>query len=323
MNAGNSAAVAQLCRRVDGLPLAIELAAARCGLLSPAEIAARLDEALAAPGAGARDAAARQQTLRATIDWSHALLDEDEKACFARFAVFAGGATVEAAETITGAGLGTIEGLLAKSLLVRRRHADAPTRLHMLETIRAYAAERLATGLDGDEIQERHYRHFLAFAERHGNERILMGAGRRTSVTSLDAEIDNLYAAMAWAMGRPGARPALELCVALGTYWWMSSRNTEGMGWIDKALALRSAREDSALRVRALCIKALIAWPLWRQAETGAAVEEAERTARELGGSRLCAAVNSPRLRFPVVVSLCGGHLLGGRRRRVRGIWCG
>ena len=90
----NAAAVAEICRRVDGLPLAIELAAARCGLLSPGEIAERLDEALGALGAGARDAPARQQTLRATIDWSHDLLSDDEKRCFARFAVFAGGATV-------------------------------------------------------------------------------------------------------------------------------------------------------------------------------------------------------------------------------------
>ena len=98
---GNAAAVAEVCRRVDGLPLAIELAAARCGLLSPAEIADRLETALGAPGAGARDAPARQQTLGATIDWSYDLLSAAEQRCFARFAVFTGGATVEAAETIT------------------------------------------------------------------------------------------------------------------------------------------------------------------------------------------------------------------------------
>ena len=269
LNAGNAEAVAQLCRRVDGLPLAIELAAARCGLLSPAELAGRLDEALATPGAGARDAAARQQTLRATVDWSHALLDEDEKACFARFAVFAGGAAVEAAESITGARLATVEGLVGKSLLVRRRHADAPTRLHMLETIRAYATERLAADADADAIRERHFRWFLAYAQRHGSERVLMGAGRRAGLARLDAEIDNLNAALAWAAGRPDARPALELCVALGAYWWISSRYAEGMGWIDTALALRDADDHPALRVRALCSKALIAWPLWLQDRDG------------------------------------------------------
>jgi predicted ATPase len=138
----NAAAVAEICRRVDGLPLAIELAAARCGLLSPSEISERLDTALGALGAGTRDAPARQRTLRATIGWGHDLLSDAERECFARFAVFAGGATVEAAETILGAGIDTLDHLVAKSLLVRRQHARAPTRLGMLETIRADATER-------------------------------------------------------------------------------------------------------------------------------------------------------------------------------------
>ena len=138
----NADAVAEICRRVDGLPLAIELAAARCGVLSPAEIAERLDAALGALGTGARDAPTRQRTLRATIDWSHDLLSEAEKHCFARFAVFAGGATVEAAEAITNACLDTLDGLIAKNLLVLRRDAHARSRLGMLETIRAYATER-------------------------------------------------------------------------------------------------------------------------------------------------------------------------------------
>ena len=123
---GDVNAIAGICRRVDGLPLAIELAAARCGLLTPAEIATRLHGALDGLGAGPRDAPARQRTLRAMIDWSHELLDEDEKACFARFAAFAGGATVEAAETITGAGIDTLDRLVAKSLLVRRQVMGGP-----------------------------------------------------------------------------------------------------------------------------------------------------------------------------------------------------
>ena len=133
LDAGNAAAVAEICRRVDGLPLAIELAAARCGLLSPAEIAERLDAAVGAPGAAPRDAPARQRTLRATIDWSHELLSAEERDCFARFAVFSGGATVEAAEAITGAGIDTLDRLVAKSLLVRR-DVGGRTRLGMLET---------------------------------------------------------------------------------------------------------------------------------------------------------------------------------------------
>jgi len=167
---GNAAAVSEICRRVDGLPLAIELAAARCGLLSRTEIAQRLDAALGALGVGARDAPARQRTLRATIDWSHDLLSDDEKASFAHFAVFAGGATVDAAEAVTGASLDTLDGLVAKSLLVRRQGGHGLSRLGMLETIRAYATEKLAAAGDEQAVRERHYRHYLALAERHGSE---------------------------------------------------------------------------------------------------------------------------------------------------------
>ena len=152
------AVVAEICRHLDGLPLAIELAAARCGVLSAGEIVERLEEALSVLGDGPHDAPARQQTLRATIDWSHSLLGEAEKECFARFAVFAGGATIEAAEIVTGAGLDTLHHLVAKSLLVRRPGAHAPTRLRMLETIRAYATERLALTADIDAVRARHYR---------------------------------------------------------------------------------------------------------------------------------------------------------------------
>ena len=145
---GNAAAVADICRRVDGLPLAVELAAARCALLSPAEIARRLDAALGALGPAARDAPARHQTLRATIDWSHELLTDDEKACFASFAVFSGGATVDAAEAVTGAQLDILDRLVAKSLLVRSRPPAGETRLSMLETVRAYAADRFGESAD-------------------------------------------------------------------------------------------------------------------------------------------------------------------------------
>ena len=178
LSACNAAAVAEICRRVDGLPLAIELAAARCGLLSPAEIAERLEVALGAPGAAARDAPARHHTLRATVDWSYQLLSDDEKACFERFAVFPGGATIQAAQAITDADLDTLDHLVGKSLLVRRRQTHTPTRLQMLETIRACAAERFAAAGDRDALRERHYRHFLSVAERHGTEQALMGVDR-------------------------------------------------------------------------------------------------------------------------------------------------
>ena len=271
---GNAGAVAEICRRVDGLPLAIELAAARCGLLSPAEIAERLDTALGAPGAGARDAPARQQTLRATIDWSHELLSDAEQRCFARFAVFAGGATVEAAETITAGGLDTLDGLVTKSLLARRRHAFAPTRLGMLETIRAYAGERFASAADAEAVREDHYRYYLALAQRHGTERALRGAGAREHLARLDAEIDNLHAALGWAVAQPSAERALAMAAALGCYWIMRNRYADAVDWVDQALNLPGADAHPALRVRALRTKARCLWQMGRGAEQPAIVAD-------------------------------------------------
>jgi predicted ATPase/DNA-binding SARP family transcriptional activator len=305
---GNAAAVAEICRRVDGLPLAIELAAARCGLLSPHEIAERLDQALGALGAGARDAPARQQTLRATVDWSHDLLRDAEKACFARFAVFAGGATVEAAETISGADLETLDGLVAKSLLVRRRHARAPTRLVMLETVRAYAAERFTAASDELAVRERHYRYFLALAQRHGSDRVLLGAGRREHLSRLDAEIDNLHAALGWAVLQPDAQPALAMCVALGQYWWMRDRYADAMEWIDQALRMPGADAHPALRVRALCSNGLALWPLGREAELSAVMAEAEAVGRALGDRVILSRTLQLRARY---TAYAGGYDVG------------
>jgi len=280
---GNAAAVAEICRRVDALPLAIELTAARCGLLSPGEIAERLDAALVTRGAGARDAPARQQTLRATIDWSHDLLDDAEKACFARFAVFAGGATVHAAETITGADLGTLDRLVAKSLLVRRQPPQAATRLGMLETIRAYAAQRLAASEEERAIRESHYRDYLALARHHGDERALWGADGKEHLSHLDADSENLHAALQWAIDRSDAERALAMVAALGRHWLMRDRYADAVQWIDRALSLPGSDARPELRVHALCVKGLALWPLGRGGEGPAVLAEAEAAARELG----------------------------------------
>jgi predicted ATPase/class 3 adenylate cyclase len=279
----NAKAVAEICRRVDGLPLAIELAAARCGVLSPGEIAERLDTALGALGTGARDAPTRQRTLRATIDWSHDLLSDAEKRCFSRFAVFAGGATVEAAEAITEAGLDTLDGLIAKNLLVVRRGAHARSRLGMLETVRAYATERCAAARDQGALHERHYNYFLALAQRHGADQALMRAGHIEHLTRLDAEIDNLHAALGRAVDQRDAKRALAMCVALGWYWFMRNRWADAVEWIDRALRLAGADDHPALRVRALCFKAFALWPLGRELEQPTTMLEATTIARELG----------------------------------------
>jgi predicted ATPase len=277
----NAAAVAEICRRVDGLPLAIELAAARCGLLSPREIAVRLEAALASPGAGPRDAPARQQTLRDTIEWSHNLLGDAEKRCFARFAVFAGGATIEAAESVTGTDLDTLDHLAAKSLLVRRQHAHAVTRLRMLHTIRAYAIE-LCSGADEQAVRERHYRYYLALAERHGIERALWAADGQEHLARLDADTDNLHAALAWAIGHADAERALALAAALGSYWLMRNRHADALEWIDRTLSLPSADAHPAPCVSVLRTKAVCLWRMARSAEEPAVVAELEAIARRL-----------------------------------------
>jgi predicted ATPase len=279
----NAGAVAEICRRVDGLPLAVELAAARCGLLSPAEIADRLDAALGAPGAGTRDAPERQQTVGATIDWSHALLADAEKQCFAHFAVFAGGATLEAAETITAAGLDTLDGLVAKSLLTRRQHAHAPTRLGMLETIRAYARARLASAADVEAVREEHCRYYLALAQRHGTDHALRGAGARDHLARLDAEIDNLHAALGWAVARPSSEQAIALAAALGGYWVTRGRYTDALDRIEQVLQLPQPDAHPALHVRLLRTKATCLWRVGRGAEQHAVLAAAEAIARRLG----------------------------------------
>jgi predicted ATPase/DNA-binding SARP family transcriptional activator len=289
---GNATAVAEICRRVDGLPLAIELAAARCGLMTPAEIADRLEVALGAPGAATRDAPARHHTLRATVDWSHQLLSDGERTCFARFAVFAGGATIEAAQTVTEADLDTLDHLVGESLLVRRRQAHAPTRLQMLETVRVYAAERFAATDDCDAVRERHYRHFLAFAQRYGTEQILEGVDGRQHLACLDREMHNLDAALRWAASRPNAGPAITLVAALCPYWELRQRaSADAVDWIDRALAMPGAEDHPAERARALSAKAFALRWCGRIAEAPAVLAEAESVARALGDPLLLAKV--------------------------------
>jgi predicted ATPase/DNA-binding SARP family transcriptional activator len=279
----NAGAVADVCRRLDGLPLAIELAAARITVLDPDELNARLAQALDVLGTGPRDAPERQRTLRATLDWSHNLLDDDEKQCFARFAVFAGGATVEAAETITRARLDTLDHLVATNLLVRRQDAHAPTRLGMLETIRAYATERFTSDVDEQAVREDHCRHYLALAQRHGTERALCGGDAGHHLARLDAEVDNLHAALGWAIGQANAELALALVAAVGRYWFMRARYADAVDWVDQALNLPGADAHPAWSARALDTKARCLWTLGRAAEQPAVMDAMEAIARRLG----------------------------------------
>jgi hypothetical protein len=211
------------------------------------------------------------------------LLSDAEKRCFACFAVFTGGATIEAAETITAGGLDTLDGLVTKSLLVRRRRAFAPTRLAMLETIRAYAGERFDSAADAEAVREDHYRYYLALAQRHGAERALRGAGAGEHLARLDADGDNLHAALGWAITRKSAERALTMSAALACYWLTRNRYADAVNWLEQVLNLPGADAEPALRARALRTKARCLWMVGRMAEQPAVFAAAETIARRLG----------------------------------------
>jgi predicted ATPase len=242
----NAAALAAVARRLDGLPLAIELAAARLRLLSPAALAARLEHAVDTLGEGPRDADSRQRTLRATLDWSHDLLDADERAVFARFSALAGGATVELAEAVTGAGPDRLEALVAKHLL---RRADG--RLSMLHVVREYAAERLAAAPDaGTAAYAALLGACLELAEAAAAE--LDGPDGTVWFARLDTEAPNIAAALEWGIDHDPA-VALELVAALTRWWRRGGRSQEGRRFIEAALAagdaVASARARTVARV--------------------------------------------------------------------------
>jgi predicted ATPase/DNA-binding SARP family transcriptional activator len=243
----NARAVASVCRRLDGLPLAVELAAARMSVLGPEELDARLARALDALGSGPRDAPARQQTLRATLEWSHRLLSAAEAEAFARFAAFAGGATVEAAEEVTGADLEVLEGLVEKSLLLRESG-----RLLMLETVRAYADELLERDDRASEVRLRHCRHFVALAET-GTPHLRTHAEAEW-MERLDAETGNFRAALDWALREGHAALAVRLAGRLGRYWEYRGASVEGRRWLRAAIDL--ADDDVPLEDRARALRA-------------------------------------------------------------------
>ncbi len=244
-------AVSEICRRLDDLPLALELAAARVKALSSAQILERLDERLPLLTGGARDLPERQRTLRATIEWSHELLTPPEQRLFARLAVFRGGCTLEAAEEVAGGELDTLQSLVDKSLV---RHTGE--RFWMLETTRDYALERLDESGDLDELERRHAEHFLALAEEA--EPNLRWSG------SPGEWLDRLDERARQPAGRPrSARGAgesqldLQLAGALSRFWVMRSHLAEGGRRLESALA--TDERPTAARARALDGAAVIA----------------------------------------------------------------
>ena len=227
--------VAKICERLDGVPLAIELAAARVSLLSPEALLQRLEKRLPLLTSGPRDAPERQRTLRATIDWSYDLLDETEKTLFACLGVFAGGCTLETAEQVCDAPLEPLHSLVAKSLL-----SHSAGRYSMLETIREYALERLDASAEGAGWwRMRHAEHFLELALAAGDK--YLGGDQVESLAALDAELANLQAALAWtlddAADAESVRVGVRLAGTMGRYWYRRAHLLDGSAWLERALA--------------------------------------------------------------------------------------
>jgi predicted ATPase len=231
--------IAELCRRLDNLPLAVELAAARTSVLTPAQILERLSQRLDLLRGG-RDAESRQQTLRATIDWSYELLTEEERRLFARLSVFAGGCTLETAADLAEADVDTLQSLVEKSLL---RHAEE--RFWMLETMREFALERLEKSGGADDLRQRHSAYFLELAELAKPE--LYGPSSSIWFDRLEAEHDNVRAALGDALEHGHADLALRLGGAVWLFWLTRGYLSEGRRWLESALA-GSTGSDPRLR---------------------------------------------------------------------------
>ena len=260
----NAAAVAGIVVRLQGMPLAIELAAARIKLLPPETILERLRDQLATLGGGARDLPERQQTLRGAIAWSYDLLDEPARRLLRRLSVFAGGCSLEMAETICGPaselGIDVLDGIeaLVDQSLLRAEDVAGEARFRMLETIRAYSAEELGASDEADPIFERHARAFLALAVQAAAE--LPGAQQRTWLDRLDLEHDNLRAAIDWATYRPLPEVAIGLGFALCRFWQKRGYLVEGRRRLERIAAVPWSRDDAAQRARLLEAMGGIAW---------------------------------------------------------------
>jgi predicted ATPase/DNA-binding SARP family transcriptional activator len=239
----NGAAVAEVCRRVDGIPLAIELAAARVGVLAPAQIAERLRESLTVLGAGGRTVLTRQQTLTATLDWSHQLLDDDERTLLRRLGAFAGSCDLHAVEAVCDGELDVLGRLVDKSL-VSVEEQDGVARYRLLDTVRHYARARVAQAGERERMEARHREHYLQLAEEL--EQVLDGPDARRR---LAREADELRLALRTAL-RAQPDVALRLAAALWRFWHDRGDRTEGSRWLEETLS--AAPAPSPVRARTL-----------------------------------------------------------------------
>ncbi len=239
----NASAATQICRRLDGIPLALELAAARLAVFSTEEIASRLDDRFRLLTGGSRTALERHQTLRALIDWSYDLLSNDEQGLFRQLSVFAGGWTFQAAEAVSSDFdvLNLLTQLVNKSLVMVEEHGEG-TRYRLPETIRQYARDKLFESGEVEPVRDHHLDFFLRFAEE--TEPKLRGSVQLEWLDRVETEHDNLRTALAWSLESGGSDRALRLAGALSYFWVLRSHWSEGQKWLEDALAL-SEREQS------------------------------------------------------------------------------
>ena len=251
----NAQAVAEICTRLEGIPLAIELAAARVKMLSPQALLARLNNRLKLLTGGARNLPERQRTLRSAIEWSYELLEEAEKTLFRRLEVFSGGSTLETIEAVCNAErdlpinvLDGVSSLLDKSLL-RQEGFEGEPRYVMLETIHEFANERLEASSEAVELRRLHAEYFTALAEQA--EPGLREAEQESWLERLDLEHDNIRAALSWAISHEEVEIALRLGGALQGFWYTRGHFGEGRGWLEQALT-KDERSSKAVRIKAL-----------------------------------------------------------------------
>lgn len=288
----NAGAVSEVCRRLEGVPLAVELAAARMGAMAAEHLAERLEDTLGVLSSGPRTVSPRQRTMRATLEWSHGLLSEEEGAAFRRLSVFAGGFSLEAAEAVLpgegvadGEVLRLVSALVEKSLLVADVFpgpAVAP-RYRMLEPVRQYAREKLEESDEVELVLGRHAAFFLDLAEQAAPQ--LRGPLQVEWLERLTREHDNLRAAMAWLLEQGDSETAVQFGWALWLFWWIRGHFTEGRHWMEKALT-----EGGPLRpydrAKALFVASTMATGQADFHSAAALVEESARLFEELGDER-------------------------------------
>jgi predicted ATPase len=300
LTAANAQAIAEICRRLDGLPLALELAAARSTVLPPAALLARLEHRLPLLVHGARDVPQRQQTLRNTIAWSYDLLAESEKALFRRLSVFVGGFTLEAAEAVCvldaartassseadeGAVLDQLAQLLDKSLVQGQQGTGGEPRFTMLETIHEYAQERLVASEEAAAAQQRHADYFLQVALEA--EPYMYGQEQDVWMERLDREGANLRAALSWSKADKSAvQTGLRLAGALNYYWFLHNSVREGRAWLEGMLERTDDTDRSAARGHALIGAGWLDWVEGDYAAASLRAEEGLSIVRELGDQR-------------------------------------